>query len=426
MKKIRNILIVLIICLILVSVVLIIYYKRTPKNLRTDEVEGSYELPDLNDNLESLNIRNRYFVVQNIIKNYYKLLTYYNNKQEQTQNTKNILYSYFDEDFINYKKLTLDNIEDYLGKYNNLYVDINQVKYIESINLAVYFINGQVVEKETKISNNYNLMLVIDSQNSTFNLYTEDYIKERNWNNFSKDSFEILGYSKIENRIYNKYSYELIDDDTYCNTMFENFISRLKYNKEYSYSILDETYKEKKFQDLKAFEKYVENLQLDGIWLNQYKINKGEKNKEIICVDNKGRIWMFYEKTVMNYKVILDTYTVDLPEFIKSYNKSNEQEKTALNIKKIVDALNDEDYRYVYSKLADSFKEQNFKTLEAFEAYAKETFGIDNELELGRYEKTNNYETYSITLKNNKSSVTKTIIMDLQDGTNFVFSFNVE
>lgn len=426
MKKIRNLLIVLIICLILVSVVLIIYYKRTPKNLRTDEVEGSYELPDLNDNLESLNIRNRYFVVQNIIKNYYKLLTYYNNKQEQTQNTKNILYSYFDEDFINYKKLTLDNIEDYLGKYNNLYVDINQVKYIESINLAVYFINGQVVEKETKISNNYNLMLVIDSQNSTFNLYTEDYIKERNWNNFSKDSFEILGYSKIENRIYNKYSYELIDDDTYCNTMFENFISRLKYNKEYSYSILDETYKEKKFQDLKAFEKYVENLQLDGIWLNQYKINKGEKNKEIICVDNKGRIWMFYEKTVMNYKVILDTYTVDLPEFIKSYNKSNEQEKTALNIKKIVEALNDQDYRYVYSKLADSFKEQNFKTLEDFEAYAKKTFGIDNVLELGKYEKTNNYETYSITLKNNKSSVTKTIIMDLQDGTNFVFSFNVE
>lgn len=426
MKKIKNILIVLIICLILVSVVLIIYYKRTPKNLRTDEVEGSYELPDLNDNLESLNIRNRYFVVQNIIKNYYKLLTYYNNKQEQTQNTKNILYSYFDEDFINYKKLTLDNIEDYLGKYNNLYVDINQVKYIESINLAVYFINGQVVEKETKISNNYNLMLVIDSQNSTFNLYTEDYIKERNWNNFSKDSFEILGYSKIENRIYNKYSYELIDDDTYCNTMFENFISRLKYNKEYSYSILDETYKEKKFQDLKAFEKYVENLQLDGIWLNQYKINKGEKNKEIICVDNKGRIWMFYEKTVMNYKVILDTYTVDLPEFIKSYNKSNEQEKTALNIKKIVEALNDQDYRYVYSKLADSFKEQNFKTLEAFEAYAKETFGIENKLELGKYEKTNNYTTYRITLKNNNTSVTKTIIMDLQDGTNFVFSFNVE
>lgn len=447
MKEVKRFIIILVICSIIISIVLIINRKKEGKYDNTDEIEIEYKPILSNTSLKTLNVRNRYFVVKEIVEKYYNLLctlnkqdsdyTIYNNEdfteeekleliEQEKESNKRVLFSFFDKSFISYKNLNIDNMDKVLGVYKNLYVDINQVKYIESINMAVYFINGQIIEKETSKINSFSLMLVIDSQNSTFNLYTEDYIKEKKWDNFSKETFELLGYTKVENRTNNQYSYELISDETYCNSIFKNFINRLKYNRQYSYNILDKTYKDKKFKDLESYESYVGNLQLNGIWLEQYKINKGEKNKEIICVDNTGKIWVFYENAPMEYKVLLDTYTVDLPEFIETYNKANTQEKTALNIQKIVDALNDQDYRYVYSKLAESFKIQNFKTLESFEEYSRKTFGLKNKLEFEKYEKTTNYTTYKITLKNDNNRVTKTIIMDLKEETNFVFSFNVD
>ena len=438
LKVIKNIIIILIICIIFVSISLVIYNKLNPKELRTDEVEGDFDVLILTESLEKLNIRNRYYVVQNIVNNYYKLLCDLNKEEtnestgdannilEQKEINKQKLYSYFDKSYINYKKLNLNNIEKTLGVYNNLYVDINSIKYIESVNLAVYFINGQIIEKDTKQTNDFTLMAVIDSQNSTFNLYTEDFIKEKGFNEFDKESFDLLGYTKIEKRTFNNYSYEFISDDTYCNSLFESFINRLKYNVDYSFNVLDKTYKNKRFDSIEEYKKYVNNLNLNGLWLDQFKVNKNGKNKEYICIDNKGKMWIFEENTVMDYNAILDTYTIDLPQFTENYNNANSQEKTALNIKKIVDALNDQDYKYVYSKLADSFKNENFKTLESFQEYAKKTFEIENEVEFNRYVETANYSTFTITLKNNNKEITKTIIMDLQEGTNFVFSFNVD
>ena len=38
----------------------------------------------------------------------------------------------------------------------------------------------------------------------------------------------------------------------------------------------------------------------------------------------------------MKYTVILDTYTIDLPEYIEKYNKANDQQKTAYCINKFM------------------------------------------------------------------------------------------
>ena len=70
------------------------------------------------------------------------------------------------------------------------------------------------------------------------------------------------------------------------------------------------------------------------------------------------------EEEVGKYSVVLDTYTIDLPEFIEKYNSANEKTKVGLNIQKVFDAINNEDYEYVYNKLDNTFKQTNFKTVQ--------------------------------------------------------------
>lgn len=444
MHKIKKILIILVSLIIIITLILVAYRIIESKRIKTDEVEEEHELVILNDNLEKLNVRNKYFIVKRIVLNYYNLLCNIdpekqelelNNSEEYSEDektkikqnevmlNKEKLYNYFDG---SNKNLTLSNIQSKLGTYNDLYVDINDIEYIESNDLGAYFVKGKLIEKESGEKEDFNLMVVLDGQNSTFNLYTEEDIIEKNLNNFNQDSFKLLGYSKIENRKYNKYSYQLISDEFYCNDLFKSYINRLKYNLDNTYNLLEQNYKNKKFANIEDYKEFIENINVNDILLNSYSIRKNGNKKDIICLDNYGRTYIFYEAYVMNYTVVLDTYTIDLPEFAEKYEASNMQVKTALNIQKIVDALNDKDYKYVYEKLADSFKQNYFNNLESFAQYAENLFGENIKVEYNTFLETSNYCTYDITLKNNSSEFEKTIIMKLQNGTDFVFSFNVD
>ena len=117
--------------------------------------------------------------------------------------------------------------------------------------------------------------------------------------------------------------------------------------------------------------------------------------------------------------------------FIANYEKSSTEEKVGLDINKFMLALNDKDYKYLYSILADSFKENNFKTYEEFENYAKTNFFEENTfgyLEFGNEGGT--YYTYKVkisdaTQKNDKT-IEKTFIVLLGEGTDFKISFNVK
>lgn len=97
-----------------------------------------------------------------------------------------------------------------------------------------------------------------------------------------------------------------------------------------------------------------------------------------------------------------------------------------MNIEKIVVALNQKDYRYIYNKLVQEFKDNKFKSYEEFKEYMENTFDINNEITYNKYTESENYSTYEITLKGNNKTITKTIVMKLEEGTEFVMSFNVE
>ena len=119
-----------------------------------------------------------------------------------------------------------------------------------------------------------------------------------------------------------------------------------------AYQKLDSEYAEKKFGQYSNFESYVNNNKNNIIVasIDKYQVVENKNGKEYVCVDENGKYYIFMEEEVGKYSVVLDTYTIDLPEFIEKYNSANEKTKVGLNIQKVFDAINNEDYETIYCK----------------------------------------------------------------------------
>ena len=129
----------------------------------------------------------------------------------------------------------------------------------------------------------------------------------------------------------------------------------------------------------------------------------------------------------MYYNLILDTYTIDLPQFLEKYNKANSIEKCGYNIQKCIEAINNKDYRYVYNKLDEEFKNNNYQLQEQFENIIKEKLFNSNKVSNASINNEGNTYIYNITvqdIENENNTQNMTIIMQLKEGTDFVMSFS--
>lgn len=226
--------------------------------------------------------------------------------------------------------------------------------------------------------------------------------------------------------------------------MFLDYIESAIDFPEIAYNLLEEDYRKAKFSSLDEYKQYVSNnYDLNNLYNSQFakiedydnlddyyyewksvgleKYSKEDKEKytEYICVDSYDNYYIFKVTSIMQYTIILDTYTIDLPEFTEKYNNANAQEKVILNLNKINIALNSGDYSYVYSKLAESFKTKNFSTLSSFETYAKANFFGKNNFEYKNFaNEGETYYTYNVVITDTKNESSnpknKTFIMKLR------------
>ena len=160
--------------------------------------------------------------------------------------------------------------------------------------------------------------------------------------------------------------------------------------------------------------------------LSKYQKEVMDDYTQYICLDRAGHYYIFRETSPMQYTVILDTYTIDLPEFVEQYNSSSEDKKVQFNIQKFFDAINDGDYSYAYSKLDQTYKNNNFPTQTDFENYMKTNFYAQNKLGYTSYEKNGDLYIYKMVITNGENSsqtIEKQFVVKLLDGTNFVMSF---
>ena len=440
--KIKKIIIILIVILLILGTVLAILL-ISKKNTEYGSVNAQADLSDIiNQQITEVTDINNYYIVKNYINRYYLYLTKTSNEnvitaepittEEQESINKQAVYSMLDITYINSTSLTVDNIFNNIEQIDESTVIIDKMYFAPmTTNMSIYLVSGKTIAEATSEEKEFKIIVKMDMANKTLSLILGEMAEEIFDTNSLGDTLNIDTETTIEPNDYNQYEYNNISTDEYITDMFNEYKTYLISYREEAYSRLDNEYSSKKFANFEEFNEFVAHkiksiviAKADKVRTTQY----GNYTQYIIN-DQYGNSYIFRENAVMDFDVILDVYTVEIPELTEQYNNSTDAEKVLMNIQKVFYAINDGDYNYVYNKLDNTFKQNNFPTLESFETYMKSNFYENNSIGYSNYRTSGNLHIYdiSITDADNEASttVTKNFIMQLLDGTDFVMSFNV-
>ena len=438
MKKVKSIIIILIILLVILIVTICMIMKgknqgkvtETPEAIEMMEketkIEGAEKLVDIEEYLEVKDCANSYLSELNL--NSTALYGYdETGKFTKTVSEKDInsyMYDVLSEEYISKNSIDIDNVRNYVYKIEEdcFFVPIELVKKGNTENVKTFGVYGVITTQEYEPVMESYLIINVDESNMTFSveqLKNKDElnnvkvtvpteIAEKNNNILSEIG---IAYEDLIQEYINNYKGLAL---AYPELVYNNF--------------LDDEYKNKRFSSLEEYKEYVEANKDEIIGINpaKYEVSEQEDYTQYITVDDNGKYYIFNSKTPCDYTVILDTYTIDLPEFTERYETATEQQKVALNIDKFMQAINNKDYKYAYNCLADSYKNNYFKTQADFENYAKENFYASSTVGYSEFAEEGDVYTYSVVLTDNETEeqMNKTFIIQLGEGTDFVLSFN--
>lgn len=442
MEKSKRILIVLILLLIMIAIIVTMLIKTNKKqeesrnNQTSNVIEQDEEFAKVKD-------YKTYFTVKEIVENYITYMKQINGDEYVDASSFNMTSSQIaktmQEDGLEALKGILD--ENYLKDENDSSLIKMQNEYKQDGSYSkqvIYKLNiddmyqynldskFSLVLVEAKLNNTeLNLLVKLDNANNTYSIFLNDYITKNNYEKHMSVKNITIGKTKIQKNDYNS---DISVDGTEKDVVvqyFSDYRMKMLNDTKSAYQKLDSEYAEKKFGQYSNFESYVNNNKnkIEVASIDKYQVLENKNGREYVCVDENGKYYIFMEEEVGKYSVVLDTYTIDLPEFIEKYNSANEKTKVGLNIQKVFDAINNEDYEYVYNKLDNTFKQTNFKTVQEFANYAVQNFA-GKQLKYGECQQQGSMYIFDITMISGTNQINKRVIMQLKDGTDFVMSFN--
>ncbi len=424
MKNVKYLIILLSAILIILIIVFIFLLHSLNENSQQLEDGGIIEERHFEESKEVQDI-NTYIYINEIMKNFFS----YVSEEEDYLDNSEALMEVLDKEYINKNNITKDNVLQKLSNYKDITsfsskeIYKKEVGYIHNIEGEYIYIKG-IIRKDSTEEDIYILM----KQNNYKETYSISIITEENFKNLQNNDENIE--IDIEQGDYNKAYSKSITDYQKCLEFFRDYINTVKNNPREAYKLLDEEYKNKRFGNIDNYVKYINTIQNELLRtvLKKYQIIEGENEDKYICIDQKGNYYIFKNTDFMNYTLILDTYTIDLPEFTEKYNTAKDSEKNLLNVQKIFEAINVKDYDYVYNKLEENFKNTYFPTQLRFEQYIKSKFFNMNEIEFLNAQDEANVYIYNVNINNldDKSKTNNLSIMSrLKEGTDFEISFNL-
>ncbi len=240
-----------------------------------------------------------------------------------------------------------------------------------------------------------------------------------------EEHIDVIQYTK-----YNEISYAYISDMQLCNIYLLDYKNNAIYHPQQAYDSLDKDYREKRFGSFENYQKYVQANanRIFGTKLSKYQVNENDKGNEYICIDQYGNYYIFQETAIMKYKLLLDSYTIDLPQYVEIYNRSTSTEQAAMSVERFVKAIHDENYMFAYSVLSSGFKDNYFKTQEQFETYVKQNFIKGKEITYNSTKEEGDMYIFEATIsdsENLNNTMTKNFVVRLGEGTNFELSFEI-
>ena len=453
MEKIKKWIIILIILMILLSLLFVILLatfssedgKITwPGTIKNEGIGQEVESVEVESKIVQVKDYNTFYTIENSIQKYF-LYTKVGNKQA--------LDEIITEEYKKKNNLSIENIIEHFPKIEEDNEFLLKQLYLNDSKInPTYYAYGELQQKSKK--NEYYFIIYTDQTNLCWSI--EPIQKQEYENRIKQDKSN--EEKTIAKKQYNSITQKTVTKEEIAKKYFKNYIYQAVYDKQSAYELLEPQYQRAKYGNITTYSKYLEerkeeltsmdiysikkiedfknedeyaqyiaNLQQKG--LRQYSIIEEKEYTQYICIDDYGNYYIFRETAPMYYTVILDTYTIDLPEFIEKYNNSTGEEKALMNIQKFFEAINQGDYAYAYTKLDTNFKTNNFKTLQEFENYVKNNFYAKNKLTAEKMDPQGEVYLYKININDkteqNQNTIIKTFVIQLKEGTDFVMSFEV-
>lgn len=455
MKKKKKYIIILVITLVIIFIISLVWFLKesnnkeesiaSSENSEEHEKTDSWEWQEIGDN-------NSYYTIKNILNSYIEYIKQLNGdeylevgkldmseedakkeiQKEVMEAIEGVLDETYKRDYDNLQKHIVDYHDKYkiVGDYSK---NVNYELKIEKLYRKILSEGTSLVLVQAKLNNeNFNCVIKEDDTNKTYSIFLEDFMVQNNYNpNMSRNDIKI-DYEEIKSNGYNRFVRVKATDEYIVSQYFSEYKMEMLNNPDSAYDILNEEYRKNKYDNVEQFKKYISDNQnrIKMAEIDKYQKTEREGKTEYVCIDKDERYYIFIQTSMKDYEVILDTYTVDLPEFLEKYNKASDEKKVGYNIQKIISAINDGDYKYVSSKLDETFRKNNFETIEKLQSYLEEKLYEVNEIEYTNVKKEGDIYIYQTKIKNKKDENAKeknvNFIMKLSEGTDFVFSFSIE
>lgn len=433
MKKIKKYIVVLgIIVVLLVMVLLGIQWKQT-KQQEIEQNNGNQE----ESSIARTTNMDKFYTVDKCIQTYL---------MEIELKDAEIALSLLNDEYIKENRMTEENVWNYVPEYNHKESYRTKEMYeIGEESYTTYWVKGRMDQKDIFFE------VAMDATNKTFAITP---IAQKRY----EERQENIQKKQIDKKVYNVIVYQKMEEGMIAKACYDDFLKAMIYDEKEAYQMLDPTYREKRFKDEKGFKEFVEKnkefftltYQVETLDSSNYEnyddyYSFQEEHKDLgaknylkeeyeeytryVCADIYENYYIFHVTMPGEYRVIYDNHTIDLPEFTKKYNGSNKQIRMGMNIEKFFDAINTNDFTYAYEVLAESFKGNYYATQEDFENEIKQNLFEHNNVEYHQYTEEGDTLVYEITVKdrtNEENTKDMTIVMQLQEGTDFIMSFSIE
>ena len=362
------------------------------------------------------------------------------------------IYAILSKEFIENEKISVNNVQEKITKIPaEGKLKILELYEIGGALTSYYEVKANIGEAE------YYFHIDIDGETKTFD------IKE-----YSKSDYDIAikrvvqttesQEKKIELNEYNKVKYSTLSEEEIANIYLQDYVQNALYNTQKAYETLNYEYKKarfktyedfqnyvnenkltlqgldsnnrKKYSDFNSYEEYEQYIKnLNIIELDKYSIENNVGYKIYTCVDDCENYYIFKVYNAMNYEVTLDNYTIETESFKNQYTALSNEEKVMVNIDKFIKMINTKNYETSYNKLDETFRNNNFGSLENYKKYIKENFYEYNKIDFIKVTVQENTYLYEVKLTDitvaKSKEITKTFVMQLKSGTDFVMSFNI-
>ena len=444
-KIIRYIMILLII--LVIAIVILINFLRKLDNTSLFKIEDIEEEEmivedEIKKELQPVENRMDYYTVKEIVNKYYSYYKIIYNMEEyypmddqetikESEKTNiNVLYNLLDEEYIQAKEVTIDNLKTKLIGIKNSTLDITNIYVCEKTEeINVYLVKGMLREVKTKNIRNVQLIVKLDIKNKTFCIMPQEYLEEKYNNLAIGKEIENISLDSIKENKNNTFKFKATKEDIYIKDLFNQVKGQMEISIELIYNKLDEEYREKYFGTLSEFEDYINNKneQYNKMQISEYKAIIKNGYTEYICSDKNFNYYIFKETAPFQYKLILDNYSIPTGNFEEEYKQKTDPEKVVLNIKRFFMGIDDKNYGYSYSVLSEAFKNNKYPTKNDFIKYVKQNFFEKNEIEYEKCEKENGIYIYEIKITDATGKIPEeksfNIILKLRNGTDYEMSF---